>query len=123
MTFLKTLVTLLGLTLAVAPARAGVCDLVRSPAAVVGGTAAGAVAGAGGALTASGFYATGGNGALVGSTLPGASAAGTVGFVSGSSGLWGGALAVLVDPVVWVPAAVVAVGVGGTYAVCALTDD
>ena len=101
-------------------ASAGVCDM--RPSKLVGGALAGSVAAGTGAtaatgigLKAAGVYAitNGVTGAtMLGSTAAGASAAGTVGIIGGTSGVIGTVGAVLVSPLVIVPAAIVAGAVG-----------
>jgi hypothetical protein len=99
---------------------ASVCDY--RPSQLIGGTATGAVAGTSGTaaatgigLKAAGIYAitnatTGA--AMLGSTAAGASAAGTAGIIAGSAGFIGTAGAVLMSPLVIIPATVAAVGIG-----------
>ena len=109
-------------------ALAGVCDYKASNLIGSGGTAAvaagsGAVAGAGGAGTAAGLYtlthATSGA-VMLGSTAGGASAAGTVGIMGGTAGTGAAVMGVVLNPFVWVPAAVTAVGVGALEGGCYL---
>lgn len=99
---------------------AGVCDYKPSNLIGTGGSAAvaagsGAIAGAGSAGTAAGLYtithATSGA-VMLGSTAGGASAAGTVGIMGGTAGTGAAVMGVVLNPFVWVPAAVTAVGVG-----------
>ncbi|RMD48618.1 MAG: hypothetical protein D6832_03520, partial [Alphaproteobacteria bacterium] len=106
-----------------APASAGsFCDAVRAPVTNLIALGAAGTAGASAALGATGFYATGGPGAALGSTLPGVSAAGTVGFVPGSGGLIGGALATLASPVTLFLAGGLALTYGAAYGACAAID-
>jgi len=109
-------------------ALAGVCDHKPSNWIGSGGTAAvaagsGAVAGAGGAGTAAGLYtlthATSGA-VMLGSTAGGASAAGTVGIMGGTAGTGAAVMSVVLNPFVWVPAAVTAVGIGALEGGCYL---
>lgn len=102
------------------PAAAAFCD--HTPSKIIGsgltgvtGTGAGAVATAGAAMKAAGFYTfthavTGAT--MLGSTAGGASAAGTVGIMGGTAGAIGTVSAFLMSPFVIVPAAVAAGGVG-----------
>lgn len=84
------------------------------------------VGGAGAAATAAGFYtlvhATSGA-TMLGSTMAGASAAGTVGIIGGTAGLIGSTAAVILNPFVWVPALVVGAGGAGLEGVCAFFVD
>lgn len=122
-------------TCATAPL-AGVCDyrpslLVGSPNSLsaAAGTAAGAGAGAAAAgigAKAAGFYTlthsvTGLT--MLGSKAAGSSAAGTVGIISGTSGLIGTTAGFLMSPVVITGAAIAAVGIGGYEGVCFFKDD
>lgn len=111
-------------------ANAKVCDY--RPSELLGkGTTAGATAAtgsvgvAGAGAKAYGLYsithATSGA-VMAGSTAAGASAAGTKGIIAGSA-VWGSAAAVVTNPFVWIPAAIVAVGVGGYEGICWLSDD
>lgn len=108
----------------VLPATAAVCDYTPSKQFATGAAAVGAgtVATAGAGLKAAGFYSiihsvTGA--AMIGSTATGASAAGTVGIMAGTAGVIGTVGAVLMSPLVIIPAAVVAGGAavyeGGCY--------
>ena len=119
---MKTLIgaILISSALLAQPVLAEVCDY--KPSGMIGssGTAAvaagsGAVAGAGGAGTAAGLYtlthATSGL-TMLGSTAGGASAAGTVGIMGGTAGTGAAVMSVVLNPFVWVPAALIAVGVG-----------
>ncbi len=128
---LVTLVACIG-----SSAGAGVCDyrlsdLVRSDRATDLGAvgAAGGVIAAGGAgvvFTAAGFYtitnATTGA-IMIGSTAAGASAAGTVGIIGGTSGAIGTAASIVSSPVVIGGAIVTAVVGGGVEVGCYFTDD
>lgn len=107
-------------------ATAAFCDYTPSKlvgAGVAGSvaTGAGATAAAGVGLKAAGFYTlthavTGAT--MLGSVAGGASAAGTVGIMGGTAGAIGTVGAVLMSPFVFVPAAVVAVGVAGYEGGC-----
>lgn len=101
------------------------------PSQLIGGAATGAVAGSAGAaavtgvgLKAAGIYtlthATTGA-AMLGSTTAGASAAGTTGIIAGSAGFFGTVGAVLMSPLVIIPAVVTAVGVGAYEGGCYLS--
>lgn len=112
-------------------ALAGVCDYKPSNLIGNGGTAAvaagsGAVAGAGGAGTAAGLYtlthATSGA-VMLGSTAGGASAAGTVGIMGGTAGAGAAVMGVVLNPFVWIPAAVTAVGIGALEGGCYLAGE
>lgn len=92
---------------------AGACDYAPSKLLKGGAAAGGATAGTGIGLKALGFYTLehAGSGAIMlGSTAPGASAAGTVGIIGGSGGFLGSAAAFLMNPVTI--AAGVTLGVG-----------
>lgn len=103
-------------------ASAAVCDyrpsnLVGAPAAGSVAVGAGATAAAGVGMKAAGVYAiTNGvtGSAMLGSTVAGASAAGTIGILSGTAGVIGTVGAALLSPFVIIPAAVTA-GVIATY--------
>lgn len=108
---------------------ADVCDY--RPSQLIGGAATGAVAGSAGAAAATGVglkaagiytltHATTGA-AMLGSTAAGASAAGTTGIIAGSAGFLGTAGAVLMSPLVIIPAAITAVGVGAYEGGCYLS--
>jgi hypothetical protein len=60
---------------------------------------------------------------MLGSTMVGASGAGTVGIIAGTGGAVGAAGAVILNPFVWIPAAIVGVGGGGFEATCAFFID
>ena len=55
--------------------------------------------------------------------MAGASGAGTVGIIAGTGGAIGAAGAVILNPFVWVPAALVGIGGGGFEATCAFLVD
>ncbi|QTR47930.1 hypothetical protein J9253_08455 [Thiothrix litoralis] len=126
----KILITVLLSVLLTQSAMAGVCDY--RPSELIGGGTTGVVAGGAGAtaatgagMSAAGLYAitnatTGA--AMLGSTAAGASAAGTAGILAGTSGIIGSVGAVLLSPFVMIPAAVVAVGVGGYEGGCYLLE-
>lgn len=110
-------------------ALADVCDY--RPSHLIGGTATGAVGGTVGTAAATGIglkaagiyaltHATTGA-AMLGSTAAGASAAGTTGIIAGSAGFLGTAGAVLMSPLVIIPAAVTAVGIGAYEGGCYLS--
>lgn len=85
----------------------------------------GGVGASGGVMTAAGFYIfphTAGM-TMLGSTLAGPSAAGTVGIISGTGGAIGTTAAALMNPFVWVPAAVAGIGGSGFEAGCAFLVD
>lgn len=126
---LTTLVKSIAVAVAVLAANhalAGIC--AYRPSQLIGGTTTGVIAGgagtaaaAGAVLKAGGIYAitnatTGA--AMLGSTAAGASAAGTTGILAGSAGLIGTAGAVLTSPLLIVPAAITAVGVGALEGGC-----
>ncbi len=131
MNFLKSLTTALGVSVFSTSAIAGACDWRPTHLLGNGGSAAalgttGTLATAGGTLTAAGFYtlvhASSGL-TMLGSTMAGASAAGTVGIVAGTGGAVGATAAVLMNPLVWLPAAIVGVGGAGFEASCAYFVD
>lgn len=120
--------TLLLLSVAAQTATAGVCDY--RPSQLIGGISTGVVAGGTGVAAASGIgmkaaglytltHATTGA-AMLGSTAAGASAAGTTGIIAGTAGFLGTAGAVLMSPLVIIPAAVTAVGIGAYEGGCYL---
>ena len=79
-----------------------------------------------GAATALGVYTlvNAGSGlTMLGSTMAGASGAGTIGIIAGTGGFIGAAGAIILNPFVWVPAAIVGVGGGGFEAACAFLVD
>ena len=112
---------------AVQIASAGVCDY--KPSAWVGstGTAAaaattGAVGGAGAVGKIAGLYSlihAGSGAAMLGSTAGGASAAATVGIMGGTAAAGAAFVGLIINPLVWIPAAGLAVGTvaveGGCY--------
>ncbi|MFD0978931.1 hypothetical protein [Tropicimonas aquimaris] len=110
---------------------AGACDYRpsyllgdRGSDVAIGGAAA--VGATGGAATAAGFYtlvhASSGL-TMLGSTMAGTSAAGTVGIIGGTAGATGTAAAIVLNPVVWVPALAVGLGGAGLEGVCAYLVD
>jgi hypothetical protein len=112
-------------------ALAGVCDyrpslMIGSAGTTIVAAGTGAVGGAGGAGTAAGLYtlthATSGA-VMLGSTAGGASAAGTVGIMGGTAGTGAAVMGVVLNPFVWIPAAVVAVSVGALEGGCYLAGD
>ena len=118
--------------LAASPAAAAeVCDY--RPSVLVGkstssavATAGGAAAGTGAAMKAAGFYTivhAGSGLTMLGSTMAGASAAGTAGIIAGTGGALGTIGAVLLAPVTLVVGGATAIGVGGFEAACYFTDD
>lgn len=129
--FKLTVAACVGLAIAPFAANAGVCDWRASE--LLGG--GGAVAIGGGALTGSaiglaikgaGFYTlthavTGAT--MVGSTLLGTSAAGTVGIIAGTGGIVGTAVAIATAPVVVIGGLAVGTGVGALELGCYFTDD
>jgi hypothetical protein len=60
---------------------------------------------------------------MLGSTMAGASGAGTIGIIAGTGGAAGTAGAIILNPFVWVPAAIVGIGGGGFEAACAFLVD
>ena len=124
-----SLLTMLSISLG-APVFAGVCDY--RPSALIGGggtsaaaVGAGSIAGAGAAGSAAGLYtlthATSGA-VMLGSTMGGASAAGTVGIMGGTAGTGAVVMGVVLNPFVWIPAAVVAVGTVAYEGGCSLAE-
>lgn len=117
---------LLVLGAAAQSALADVCDhrpskVLGEPTTTVVAGGAGTVAVAGIGMKAAGIYAithsvTGA--AMLGSTAAGASAAGTMGIIAGTAGALGTVGGVLLSPFVFVPAAVLAVGVGAYEGGC-----
>lgn len=113
------------------PANADKCDY--RPSRILGDAGSKAVIGGGvavtsttGAATALGVYTlvNAGSGlTMLGSTMAGASGAGTIGIIAGTGGALGTAGAIILNPFVWVPAALVGVGGGGFEAVCAFLVD
>ena len=113
------------------PANADKCDY--RPSRILGDAGSKAVIGGGvavtsttGAATALGVYTlvNAGSGlTMLGSTMAGASGAGTIGIIAGTGGALGTAGAIILNPFVWVPAALIGVGGGGFEAVCAFLVD
>lgn len=109
----------------------GVCDYRLSQLVSPGAAAATVTAGSAGAsigpaaMTVGGLYffphAASGS-LMLGSTLAGASGAGTIGIIGGS-GFAAGALAILTAPITLLVAAGTAVTVGGVEASCYFSDD
>jgi len=94
-----------------------------STAVIVGGTT---IASATGTASALGVYTlvNAGSGlTMLGSTMAGASGAGTIGIIAGTGGAAGTAGAIILNPFVWVPAAIVGIGGGGFEAACAFLVD
>ncbi|RMF42328.1 MAG: hypothetical protein D6751_12260 [Deltaproteobacteria bacterium] len=60
---------------------------------------------------------------MLGSTAGGASAAGTVGIMGGTAGAGAAVMGVVLNPFVWIPAAVTAVGVGALEGGCYLAGE
>jgi hypothetical protein len=125
------MVAMTGICAGVAPVYADTCDY--RPSRIFGDTGSKAVIGSGmavssatGAATAMGVYtlvhASSGL-TMLGSTIAGASGAGTVGIIAGTGGAIGTAGALVLNPLVWVPALIVGVGGGGFEAVCAFLVD
>lgn len=112
-------------------AHAETCDY--RPSRILGVTGSAVVIGGGltvssttGAATALGVYTlvNAGSGlTMLGSTMAGASGAGTIGIIAGTGGAIGAAGAIILNPLVWVPAAIVGVGGGGFEAACAFLVD
>ena len=112
-------------------AHSEICDFRLSQ--LIGGASTGAaIAATGGtaasglAFEAAGFYlivhSTGGM-TMIGSTLAGASGAGTIGIISGTGGGLGAVAAFLTAPVTIVVAGTASVGAGGMEAVCYFRDE
>jgi len=59
--------------------------------------------------------------AMLGSTVAGASAAGTTGIIAGTSGVLGTVGAVFMSPIIIIPAAVTAVSIGAYEGGCYLS--
>jgi hypothetical protein len=120
-----------GLCVSAAPLYAETCDYRPSrilgdagSTAVISGGAV--VSSATGVATTMGVYTlvNAGSGlTMLGSTMAGASGAGTIGIIAGTGGAVGTAGAIILKPFVWVPAAIVGVGGGGFEAVCAFLVD
>lgn len=114
-----------------APVFADTCDY--RPSHLLGDNGSKAVVGVstavggGGAVAASvGLYTlvNAGSGlTMLGSTAAGISGAGTVGIIAGTGGVIGSAGAVILNPFVWIPAAIVGIGGGGFEAACAFLVD
>lgn len=86
----------------------------------------GVVAGTTATATAAGVYTlvhAGSGLTMLGSTMAGASGAGTVGIIAGTGGAIGTLGWIALNPLVWVPAAIVGVGGGGFEAACAFLID
>lgn len=60
---------------------------------------------------------------MLGSTMVGTSGAGTIGIIAGTGGAIGSVVATILNPFVWVPAAVIGIGGGGYEAACAFLVD
>ena len=127
-----TLIFAAALMLTGAPVFADACDY--RPSRLLGEDKSKVALGAAGGLGASGAIGTGvfgmytlvnaGSGlTMLGSTMVGASGAGTVGIIAGTGGAVGAAGAVILNPFVWIPAAIVGVGGGGFEATCAFFID
>ena len=122
---------LVGIVASAAPAHADTCDY--RPSRMLGDTASAAAIGGGLAITtttgtasALGVYTlvhAGSGLTMLGSTIAGASGAGTVGIIAGTGGAIGTAVGIALNPLVWIPAAVVGVGGGGFEAACAFLVD
>ena len=114
----------------VTSASSGICDyrlsqLVNPTAATAAVTAVGAGASVGPATMALGglyFFPHASGGLMLGSTLAGASGAGTIGIIGGS-GFAAGVLALLTAPITLLVAAGTAVTVGGVEAGCYFVDE
>jgi len=129
--FKLAVVTCVGLTIVPFAANAGVCDWRASEllggggaVAVGGGAAAGSAIGL--AIKGAGFYTlthaiTGAT--MVGSTLLGTSAAGTVGIIAGTGGIIGTAVAIITGPFVVIGGLAVGTGVGALELGCYFTDE
>ena len=122
---------MMGIIASAAPVHADTCDY--RPSRILGDSGSTAVIGGGlavtsttGAATALGVYTlvNAGSGlTMLGSTMAGASGAGTIGIIAGTGGAVGTAGAIILNPFVWVPAAIVGVGGGGFEAACAFLVD
>lgn len=116
----KLAITIMASVILTQPAMADICNYRPSEligaggsTAVAGSTAATAATGTG--MKAAGLYTlthASSGAVMLGSTAAGSSAAGTVGIIAGSAGFLGTVGAVLMSPLVIIPAAVTAVGVG-----------
>lgn len=114
-------------SLAVSPMSfAEICDytpshLIGGTATAATGVATGAVAVTGVGMKAAGLYtlthATAGT-VMLGSTAAGASAAGTAGIIAGTGGVLGTLGAFIMSPLVIIPAAVAAAGIGVYEGAC-----
>ena len=89
------------------------CMLLGESGAMAAEVATTGAAVAGGGMNAAGFYtithAASGS-TMLASTLPGASAAGTVGIIGGTGGGASAVAGVAMNPYLWIPAAAFAVG-------------
>ena len=122
---------MMGIMASASPVHADTCDF--RPSRILGDTGSTAVIGGGlavtsttGAATALGVYTlvNAGSGlTMLGSTMAGASGAGTIGIIAGTGGAIGTAGAIILNPFVWVPAAILGVGGGGFEAACAFLVD
>lgn len=132
MQFSKLILTGFVLTAALsAAAFAGICDY--RPSSLIGGGTSGAAIGGSSAvaLTGSAMQVTGTylitnattGAVMVGSTLPGGSAAGTVGIVAGTGGGVGATLGLISAPAVAVAAGATAVVGAGMEGGCYFADD
>ena len=120
-----------GICLSAAPLYADTCDY--RPSRILGNAGSTAVISGGavvssatGVATTMGVYTlvNAGSGlTMLGSTLAGASGAGTIGIIAGTGGAVGTAGAIILNPFVWVPAAIVGLGGGGFEAACAFLVD
>lgn len=111
-----------------APAWSDVCDY--RPSAYLGTSAIAAAGGAavtgGGAMKAAGFYTlvhAGSQLTMLGSTLAGSSAAGTVGIIAGTGGALGTVGAFLMAPATLIIGGAAVVGAGGFEAACYFQDE
>lgn len=122
---------MMGTCASAAPVYADTCDY--RPSRILGDSGSKAIIGGGvavssatGAATAAGLYtlvhASSGL-TMLGSTMAGASGAGTIGIIAGTGGALGTAGAIILNPFVWVPAAIVGVGGAGFEATCAFLVD
>ena len=87
---------------------------------------AGAIGATGGVAAAAGVYTlvhAGSGLTMLGSTLAGASGAGTIGIIAGTGGVIGTTIGIAINPLVWIPALVVGVGGGAFEATCAFLVD
>ncbi len=121
----------MGTCASAAPVYADTCDY--RPSRILGDTgskvaigSATTLAATHGAAVAAGVYTlvNAGSGlTMLGSTMAGVSGAGTIGIIAGTGGALGTAGAIILNPFVWIPAAIVGVGGGGFEAVCAFLVD